>query len=992
MKKQLMIIFMALLCIASMVIAGTTGKIAGKVVDAESGDPMPGVNIVIQGTQMGAATDVEGDYFILNVPPGDYTLVATMIGYETVNKTGIRVSVDRTITVNFQLKQTVIAGEEVTVVAEKEVVKKDVSASELTASVEQIEAVPLVDDVREFITIQSGIQDEEEGIMIRGGGLDQVGLVVDGLPMVNNVASQPMNIVNLSAIEEISIIKGGFNAEYGNVRSGMFNIVTKDGREKYHASVDFRYSVPHQKHRGESIFSPNNFWLRPYLDPAVAFIGTNSPDSPWNAYARRQYPEFEGWNAFSARLLADDDPTNDLTPEQARDLFIWQHRAEGSDALGHPHPGEYGEDPDLNLDVSLSGPVPVVGEMLGGMTFFASFRDNVEQYTIPAATDNFHIQNSMVKLKTNISSSMRLGIEGMYGEENNAGIQASNIGGDRGIYFPHGSAAMDIYQSMVGLTFDHVLSPSTFYQVRLSRVHSSNNMYGARTLRNTKVIRKIGAVEVDEQPWGWYPVQGYQYALADRMVLGGVGGGGRDFNKVTTWNLKVDFTSQINKYNQVQAGIDFMADDYDIWQGERGLDPTGNYTIAWEQTPLKLGAYIQDKLEFEGMVANIGLRMDWNDPNTEWFTRDPYSPYFSRVFKDQLEDEGPKEKAEGNIHFAPRIGISHPISDVSKLFFNYGHFYSLAPAFDMYEIDYGVDSQGIERLGNPSLKMPRNISYELGYEHEIAKSFLVRLTGYYKDVTNQVGSVRYVNYDESVSYDIAQNDHYADIRGFEVEIRKNYGRWITGWLNYTYMVETNGLIGREFQFQDPRRQIIEGKRNPVQEKPLPLPFARANIQLRTPQGWGPTIGNIHPLEDFIISVLGFYNAGDYLTWEPVPPYKVENNLQWKARWNFDARFSKQISVGTMDFVLFADITNIFDVKYLTNAGFEDDADHRDYMNSLHLPMYGEKKYKGDPIYTEGDDKVGDVWSEDKPYIDMPNLDYMAWNPPRSVMLGIKLNF
>ena len=86
-------------------------------------------------------------------------------------------------------------------------------------------------------------------MVIRGGGVDQIGMQVDGLMLNNNGQNRPMmDMVNLSAIKELTIIKGGFNAEYGNIRSGLISAVTKDGGDSYNASVDFRFTPPQQKH------------------------------------------------------------------------------------------------------------------------------------------------------------------------------------------------------------------------------------------------------------------------------------------------------------------------------------------------------------------------------------------------------------------------------------------------------------------------------------------------------------------------------------------------------------------------------------------------------------------------------------------------------------------------------------------------------------------------------------------------------------------------
>jgi hypothetical protein len=133
-----------------------------------------------------------------------------------------------------------------------------------------------------------------------------------------------------------------------------------------------------------------------------------------------------------------------------------------------------------------------------------------------------------------------------------------------------------------------------------------------------------------------------------------------------------------------------------------------------------------------------------------------------------------------------------------------------------------------------------------------------------------------------------------------------------------------------------------------------------------------------------------WSTGEYLTWEPVPPFREENNLQWADEWNVDMRISKQFDFDMFDVNLFVDIINVFDLEHLTQSGFADEDDYRDYMNSLHLPTYSDSKYPS--TYTAGDDKPGDVRSSDKPYINMPNLDFLAWNPPRSIILGVRVGF
>jgi len=993
--SRIFTVFLILFAGISLIFA-QTGKIAGKVVDKETGEPLAGANVLILGTTLGAAADIEGDYYIINVPAGNYTVEATMIGYTGLQQEDVRVSTDRTTPLGFELTATALETEEIVVVAPRVGVKPDVSQSEVTATEQQMANVPLVKDVTSYMSLQPGVRVEGDAegreMLIRGGGMDQIGMVVDGLTMTNNIEGGPIDIVNLSSIEEVSIIRGGFNAEYGNIRSGLFNVVTKEGSSDLGASIDIRYGFPLQKHRGPSLYDHNNYFVRPFVDPAVCWVGTQNGD--WDAYTQGQYVFFQGWNAFVEPFNTDDNPDNDITPEEARNLYIWQHALTGSGALGHPHEGDYGDTPDWNIDLSLNGPLPLFGDALGDLRYFISYRYNFETYTYPAQLAGVTTNNFLAKVNFNLTPTMKVGLEGMHSKMETAGGAAGGENG-RGAYFLHVTSPMDINTTVFGLTFDHTLSPSTFYNVRFSFVDVKNDQNKARTYRNTTILRNFGPYAVDEQPWGWLNDPGYVYALADRAVIGGVGGSEINLNKITTLNVKADLTSQVDKYNQVQAGVELIFDDMDVYLADQGFDPTGNFENRWQSKPFRIQGYIQDKLEFKDFIANVGLRVDYNDPNSVFYGVDPYSKYFSRALKDQFLAQVPRVEAEGHTRISPRLGVAHPITENSKLFFNYGHFYDLAVAWDRFQIDYGVSSEGVASLGNPSLNPRKTIAYELGYEQEFADQYLLRVFGYYKDVTEQIGSVNYVNYDESVNYTTFSNDNYADIRGFEIELRKDWGEWVTGWINYTLMVTTNGLIGREFQFQDPRRQKLESLRNPQDdlEKPLPQPYANANIRFMTPQNWGPALGDIHFLDRLSLNALVTWNSGEYWTYPIFTGDRVANNIQWKDQWGFDLRIGKFFNVDRFEFNIFLDIINVLDLKYLTPGDFyfSDEADLRDYIHSLHLPQYAEQKYQ-DAGLTAGDDQVGDYRSADKPYINMPNVDHLAWNAPRSFILGIRIGF
>lgn len=176
-------------------LAGTTGKIAGTVKDANTQESLIGVNIVIEGTTMGAATDTDGDYYIINVPPGTYSLKAIMMGYTTETKTEVRVNADRTSRVDFNMKATAIPGEEVTVIAERPVIRTDLTASITEVAGREIELGPaenLQDQIRQQRGILLGLTQLGRAVYrfsntpgdelhLRGGRENETLFMIDGM-------------------------------------------------------------------------------------------------------------------------------------------------------------------------------------------------------------------------------------------------------------------------------------------------------------------------------------------------------------------------------------------------------------------------------------------------------------------------------------------------------------------------------------------------------------------------------------------------------------------------------------------------------------------------------------------------------------------------------------------------------------------------------------------------------------------------------------------
>ncbi len=222
--------------------AGTTGKLSGSVTDASTGEALIGANVIIEGTDFGAATDLNGNYFILNIPPGDYSVRFSYIGYKSKVITNVSIIVDQTTSLKSELSTETVVVEEVIVVATKPMVQKDVTSSISVIRRDQIEALP-VSTFTELLSLQAGVVETgNDNLHIRGGRSNEVAYLVDGIYVKDPLLGGLSLEIGNDAIQEMSLLSGTFNAEYGNALSGVVNIVTRDGDDKFAGKLEARTS------------------------------------------------------------------------------------------------------------------------------------------------------------------------------------------------------------------------------------------------------------------------------------------------------------------------------------------------------------------------------------------------------------------------------------------------------------------------------------------------------------------------------------------------------------------------------------------------------------------------------------------------------------------------------------------------------------------------------------------------------------------------------
>jgi len=230
MKNKLFLLLIALLFYPIFILPGTTGKLAGKVTDFTTGETLLGVNILIEGTLIGAATDLDGNYTILNISPGTYSVRFSFIGYQQKVIKNIQINVDFTTRLDVILAESSIEMAEVQVVAERNpIVRQDLTNTQVAVNAETINSLP-VDEISQVIQLQAGVISDNSGeLHMRGGRSNEVATQVNGISIANPFDNSQSVEIATNAVQEVSVSVGTFSAEYGNALSGVVNYVTKEG-------------------------------------------------------------------------------------------------------------------------------------------------------------------------------------------------------------------------------------------------------------------------------------------------------------------------------------------------------------------------------------------------------------------------------------------------------------------------------------------------------------------------------------------------------------------------------------------------------------------------------------------------------------------------------------------------------------------------------------------------------------------------------------------
>ena len=948
-----------LIAITTAVVAGTTGKIVGEVKDAQSGEALIGATIVVEGTTLGAAANVEGYYVILNIPPGKYNLSVTSLGYTKKTVSEVMVSVDLTTTIDFSLNQTVLEiGEEVVVTAERPLVRRDLTSSEARVNADEIKTLP-VSEVAEVLSLQSGITLGSDGaIHIRGGRTSEVAYWVDGIS-VSDVydGSQAVQVDN-NSIQELQVISGTFNAEYGQAMSGIVNIVTKDGEGAYHGSLS-------------------------------AYTG--------------DYATSDGWGYNNRLIVVDGSESPDLTPGG---IFY---------NLDDVNPFD-----NYNVEGSLSGPFPGLGD---AATFYVSGRyfrtdgwlygnsvfnpngsigfpltpdvlvfdedSNVVAVRLPdnpVRMNNRERKSGQAKLTYQLSGSAKLSLSGLASK-----IEYRDYSHDR-FLSPDGDVTKYDDGYNVSALWTHTLGPTSFYTLTLSFFEKVfKEFLYANTLDSNYIVDPNFAT-----------VQSNEFRPG--------GTNNHRFRRNTeTRAVKFDYTDQISKLHQLKFGVEaklhqLYLEDYNLTFDEPLFQTTGIYVPVipprdgplyqeYTRKPLEFSVYLQDKLEYERMIVNVGLRFDYFKSKGQILSdaADP-NVYLPRKIENQfhdlngngLQDAGEAsttleerlaywyEDAKPKSNLSPRFGISYPITDQGILHFSYGHFLQIPSFIHLYQMpEYKVTTaSGIQGVfGNPDLEAQQTIMYEFGLQQQLTDDLSFDVTMFYRDTRDWVTTSSSIDVGDPGSstsaYTMYVNRDYANVRGVTLSVTK---RPSSMWsLNFSYTFQIAEGIN-----SNPDDELAAQRNNEEPARTLtPLDWDQthtANLTL----GFGES--------DWGAYVIGRYGSG--LPYTPsisqaeaqgqdVARIVTNNSRRRPENYTVDLRVFKNFTVAPLNLSFFLKVFNLFDRRN-------------------EISVYGETGRASATVDNLG---LGGITGTDRtnaPESYLVRPDY--YSEPREIQLGVEVNF
>ncbi len=891
MFRRATVFTLALLLFVSLVAtAGTTGKIAGRVTDSD-GNPLIGATVMIIGTSFGAMTDPNGEYFIINLQPGTYNLRSSMVGMGEQTKEGASVIVDMTTRMDFVLNPEAVGNTVITVTDQRGMILRGVTSSVSVVTRDEIRTMPVA-GITDVVNQQAGAVDRG-GLHMRGGRGGEVAYVVDGVSQTNPNGNASDQSLPLSAVAETSVISGGFGAEYGNAQSGIINVVTREGGRSYTGSISMNGNNFDALGISEDWTwgYPGSWWAGPMFDGEDGQILQEFGQNKTSAFAE-------------ARLSAEAAIGG---PEPITQILL--------PAMGL----------DVGADVRFFGTVKWLQS--GGGT------DGNYGYYLNTGSDQW---NGNLKLTIKPNPRTKLNFSGFYRNQearvyrgwSYARYQDPYTDPLTGVVHPgsdlrYGLPLGTTNNHSIGFSLTQTLSDASFLEFKL-------NQYVADYTRRIQQ-EEGGYFGEDFTRDDWLNYTPDRVQDSDGFYRSGIDRNAWMDQRSSTSTARLDVTSQVNQQHQLKFGVEGKY--YDIYDYTVDTASGGNiYMGEWQAYPHAASAYLQDKMEYRGMIVNAGIRFDYFDPNYNDFPADltnPVNPGTSVEDPDHILNP---VSVSAKYHLSPRLGFSHPITERDVLHFTYGHYFQVPDFNNMFDgADFDL-SGAFPMVGNPDLEPEETIAYEVGVKHMFDDLTMLDVTGYYKDITGLIDMQK--NYFTAVdAYDLYINGDYGNVRGAEFTLMRRPSNFVSFSTNYTYSIAK----GKSSSARQNYDYAWAGWVIPKRESFLEWDERHAinvNADFRIPRNEGPAWGGTRYLQGFGLSMQwsygsGFpYNASSQATADPVIngeryPYTMSTTAKLnKMFWMGDT--SLNVYVWALNLFNRANINNIIDPAWydadLTGTG------------------------------------------------------------------------
>lgn len=959
-----------------ILIAGTTsafaqnGSVRGTVTDKEDGWPLIGVNVIVRGTTFGAATDLDGNYVINGIRPGQYDIEYRYVGYERILMTGIEIKAGETTEINVQMgMQAITAGEEVTIVGERPIFDVEQSSTTTKISRDQIEAAP-VQKVEDVVAMTAGVVQDATGLYIRGGRANETGFVVDGVSAQDPLAGTGFGLdLGANAYSSVEVTTGGVDVEHGNMTSGMVSVQTRDGGDKFSGSFMHKRDNP-----GTMTSSSANFFADNYALTLGGPINLASKILPG-----KMYFFMTGQAAFSNEFTR-------VHAEQVRTSLI-------DDTFWSPR-----------QDNRWNGMLKLTYNIKPGMRIESAYQRSL--------TIN---QNTRMLQIIGNDSQIRPGYQFFF-EENM----------DNANTYAHDSR-------LAYIKWTHALTPSSFYDVQVSRLFTRLRAdANGRHWRPDAVEGEYDAGSIVTYPVTLFPAgDDFTYVLPGPGLAnnGGLAPLWHD-HYAEEYTLRSGFTTFLaGETNRLRVGFEMQFMEYqwiDItrpWVGapiqidENTFTETsrlGASSDIWNVSPARGAIYFSDQIRYQGLIANLGLRYEYWFPGAyvDRFVKDPLSLIPNSVREDYMESTYSLFGNRFKMRLLPRINVSFPVRENMVMYFNYGHKTRLPhPTYIYAGLDpYYQDRSFLADLGNPNLNPEVDISYEIGYRYQLSSNDALNINAFWSDKYDFITAERIIIQDATgreTERSFRVNGDFARVRGIELTYIKRHSHYLMANISMTYS-KAEGLSSTS---NDALSDIISGGQDIGNNIETPLawdrPFDVKGSLIFTWNRENDPLFGLKPLNQFQAFLSGTFRSGMRYTpmiyrgnqrhpitgeqnWKPIYERDPDPNKRYSEvgePWlMFDFNLKKWFNVAGTEIAATLEITNLLNAK---NPAIINPVTGKGYRTD----------YPQDPTTLRGNSRYDVPTNVRDPRFDDPrdNSTPSYLNPAnyleqRHIMFGISINF